>query len=192
MKIEVLIATMFNNNIEKLLTEMNISTDCVVVNQCDCKVEEKNEMNFNGCHVKIIYSPERGLSRSRNKALQNVSKNTDIVIFADDDIRFSDDYKDTVVEKYQKKDYDGIVFNVRRVNGRLNKRLSKYVNQINLFRVVSPSMTFKYDSIKKINFDENFGTGSNKFVLGEENIFMSDCLKKGLKICTDKYIMCQL
>ncbi|MBQ6568811.1 MAG: glycosyltransferase family 2 protein, partial [Clostridia bacterium] len=33
-----------------------------------------------------------------------------------------------------------------------------------------------------IRFNENFGTGSGKYASGEENIFLYNCLKKGLKI----------
>ena len=51
-------------------------------------------------------------------------------------------------------------------------------------KVTSFEIAFKRESIKEkgIYFDENFGTGSSKYKMGEENIFLYDCLKKGLEI----------
>lgn len=192
MKIEVLVATMFNNDIEKLYKTMNLKTDAIFVNQCDCLKEEIKEIKIKDNRIKIIMTKERGISKSRNKALQNVSKNTDIIIFSDDDIKFSDDYCKEIESAYINTECDGIVFNVKKADGKLNKKISKIVNQINLFRARSVSLTFKYGKISNFKFDEDFGTGSNKYILGEENVFVSDCLKKGLKIITNNYIMCEI
>ena len=52
-----------------------------------------------------------------------------------------------------------------------------------IFRVSSFQLTFKLESIKKYNlkFDENFGAGTENYC-GEETIFLSDCLRKKLKL----------
>lgn len=50
-------------------------------------------------------------------------------------------------------------------------------------KLSSVEVAFRLDSIKKngICFNEYFGAGS-RFYMGEENIFLFDCLKRGLKI----------
>lgn len=192
MKIEVLVATMYNKNIRKLYKEMNLKTDAIFINQCKCSLESYEEIKIDEHVVKIISSPERGISKSRNKALQFVDPNTDIIIFTDDDIHFFEDYPKKVSEAYLKNNSDGIVFNIRKPNGKLNKKIGKKLNQINLFRASSVSLTFRFRSIQSFRFDEDFGTGSGKYILGEENIFVSDCLKRGLNIVSDAYVLCQI
>ncbi len=50
-------------------------------------------------------------------------------------------------------------------------------------RVVSFGITFRRESVKEagVVFDERFGLGA-KYVSGEENIFLKDCLNAGLKV----------
>ena len=191
-RIVVLIATMHNNDILNLIQDMNINTDCIVVNQCNCDKESVERFVFEGKNVILVDSPERGLSKSRNKALSLAERDYDVIVFTDDDIEFSDNYKQLITEAYKDPKKDAIVFNVRRANGSLNKKLGKPVNQISLFRVCSVSITARVSSVGSIRFDERFGAGSNKFILGEENIFVSDCLKKGMKIYTDNGVMCKI
>lgn len=191
MKACVLISTMFCNDIEKLINQMNIQTDCVIVNQCDVNKETREELTIGGKNVIFISTNERGLSRSRNKALENVPKNVDVVIFTDDDIWFSDDYEKNILDVYADKTVDGCSFGVIRLNGKINKKLSKIINKITMLRVCSVSLTFRYNSIKNMRFDTDFGTGSGKYIMGEENIFVSDCLNNHLKLISSRYVMCE-
>lgn len=191
-KLAVLVATMFNTNIEGLVREMNLQSDSIVVNQCDCEVETVCEKEIDGQCVTIINSPKRGLSVSRNTALDYAQNRYDLVVFTDDDIRFQDNYVEEIMTAYKDTAKDLIVFNVRRANGSLNKKLGNTINQITLFRVCSVSLTARMDKIKNIRFDESFGTGSKVYTLGEENIFVSDCLHAGLQVYTNDYIMCQI
>lgn len=192
MKVEVLIATMFNDNPKKLLYEMNIQSDCVIVNQCDIEKDIINEFVYKGCKVRVINTNERGLSRSRNKALNNLIDSNDIVVFTDDDIRFVDDYQNNIIAAYKKSTAAGIVFNVKRANGNLNKKMPKRLNQLTLFRACSVSLTFRAKEISEFKFDSLFGAGSKVFILGEENIFVSDILKSGKIIETTDYVMCEI
>jgi hypothetical protein len=50
-------------------------------------------------------------------------------------------------------------------------------------KLSSVHLTFRKDRLTKANisFDENFGAGT-KFYMGEENIFLADCLRKGLVV----------
>jgi len=55
-------------------------------------------------------------------------------------------------------------------------------NQKSITGVGSIEIAFKIDVIKrnKIRFDDEFGPGSHEYPIGEDYIFMSDVLKKGL------------
>ncbi len=191
MKLCVLISTMFCEDVKKLIDNMNIRTDCIVVNQCDISKEKKETIEYKGKIITFISTNERGLSKSRNKALSNVSNDVDVVIFTDDDILFIDDYENNILDVYKDDNVDGCAFSIIRLNGKVNKKLSKKINKITMLRVCSVSMTFRYKSIKNMKFDVNFGTGSGKYTLGEENIFICDCLNNKLNIISNTYVMCK-
>ena len=82
MKLEVLLSVL--NLDEKKLKKMNITTNCIVINQCD-KNDFKEKKNF-----KIYSYNERGISLSRNRALEKSTG--DILLFCDDDFQYIDNY----------------------------------------------------------------------------------------------------
>lgn len=68
MKLMVLISYMHRTD-TGIISESNVQTDSVVVNQCDRdSIEDFDFKNKKGrtCHVKFIDTTERGLSNSRN------------------------------------------------------------------------------------------------------------------------------
>ena len=186
MKLETLVSTMekSQNEIIQLYNKINIQTDAIIVNQKDSTNSKQNYL-INGKKVTIINSLEKGLSKSRNELLYN--SNANIGIIADDDLVYLDGY-DKIIEKAYKesKDADIICFKVYKGEKPFKKYSDKQekINFIKSFQKSSVEITYKVNSIIKNNivFDENFGAGSKKYTAGEENIFLIDCLKKGLKI----------
>lgn len=180
MEVEVLISTMNLDDNNKLIKKMNINGKSLTINQITNKnIKSHNDTNSIN---KILSFNEKGLSKSRNKALKNSS--ADICVIADDDLKYKSDYDKIIQKAYKKhKDADIIAFNVENCKTN-NKYNEKKVNFLKSFKICSVQVTFKRDKIIKNNicFDEFFGAGSNKFILGEENIFLTDCIKKGLKI----------
>jgi glycosyltransferase involved in cell wall biosynthesis len=175
MTIEVLISTMFkknNDEIIALLDEMNISSDCVVINQCD---EEKIEyIQYRGYIVIAVYSHERGLSKSRNLALMYA--NADIIVVADDDVCYVKGYSEIIMAAYEANpDADILTFKVK--DGKKYFSAKKRLNFLTIHKVASWEITMKLCSVKSIKFNEVFGAGSPYFQCGEENIFLRDCLK---------------
>ena len=175
MKIDVLISTMNLINVDKLIKNMNIISNYIVINQTkESKINNANIYNYN----------EIGLSKSRNRAIGN--SKSDVCIIADDDVIYKADYLETVTKAYEKyPDADIIIFGVESLNtDRPIKKIKGHrVNQINAMRIISSQITFKRESIIKnnIKFDENFGAGS-KYDRAEETIFLCDALRKKLKI----------
>ncbi len=183
MKLEVLISTMNLKNVTALIKKMNIKTNSVIINQC---TKDNVEMiNENNTKYSLYSYREKGLSKSRNKAIKY--SDCDICIIADDDMTYLDNYASIIENAYKKyNDADIIAFyvesapNSQRKKQKLKEGRLRYLLSL---KVQSVQVTFKKSSIVKNNiyFDEMFGAGTDNY-MGEENIFLYDCLKKGLKI----------
>ena len=182
MTFEILISTMHKNRIKILamLTEMNIHCNCVVVNQCD--EETKIIEQIDSQKISMIFTKERGLSRSRNMALRNAT--ADIVLIADDDLYYYDSFDKTILEYYESHPYvDLAMFAIDSYSHKCKETetKSKFL-ELGTYISIQTSLNRNVVLNKGISFDEFFGTGSKVFDSGEENIFLADCYKKGLKI----------
>lgn len=185
MNIEVLVSTMNIENekqYKELLKNINIRGKSIVINQCPSSIPKITDIN--SIENKFFSFKDKGLSKSRNIA---ISKSTsDIILLSDDDMTYVDNYKEIVKDAYKKyKDADIIAFYVSSENPNNIKKKLKYgkINFLNSFKIQSVQLSIKLESIKnhEILFDENFGAGTNLY-MGEENIFLSDCIKSKLKI----------
>ena len=88
MKLEVLLSVM---NLKKdKLKEMKITSNCIVINQTNYNKYEKFK-NF-----KIYSYKEKGISKSRNRALEQSTG--DILLFCDDDVIYYDNLDKVKVE----------------------------------------------------------------------------------------------
>lgn len=182
MRVEVLVATM-NRETPDFIEAMNLQTDAVIINQCgkvDYVAIEKDEQ-----HIKFISFDEKGLSKSRNRALE--AAQGDICLIADDDVNYIDNYEDKILETYKEyPDADIIAFQVTRIGKIRTKRFRSEPHVENWFscmKIGSVEITFKRKSIldRGIKFDTLFGAGA-KYFNGEENIFLYDCLRQKMKI----------
>ena len=81
---EIAISTIHKNHYEvlEMLEKENIKCNCIVVNQCD--EEHFEEIEDDSRKIRIFYTKERGLSKSRNMALRN--SKADILAIGDDDL----------------------------------------------------------------------------------------------------------
>lgn len=179
MKFQVLMSTMnkSQSDIEKIVQDHHVHCSTLVINQTQGElVQSQNEK------LSIISYHEKGLSKSRNRGLQNT--NAEIALIADDDIEYVDDLENVIVNAFDEyKDYDIIAFYVE-TDEHLPAGEAKEIHFMHSLSLMSVQIAYRVQSIKKhhIVFDERFGTGSGKYTSGEENIFLSDCLKNGLKI----------
>ena len=179
-KIQVAISTQNLTNDEEvntLISNMNVKTDYIIINQTD-------KENINIKNKKVITKNEKGLSKSRNTAIEESTEN--IILFADDDITYENNYEKIVKDAWNKyKKADIICFYVESKNPKRKTKRMKTgkVKYIKAMRVVSCGISINVKSIqdKKINFQEDYGVGTynNR---GEEQIFLYDAIRKGLKI----------
>ena len=174
MRLQVLLSIMNDSNPIKKIEKMNIKCNYVIVNQVlNKKIKLTNDSYKNS---KIISVNDRGLSKSRNLALKNSTD--EILLFSDDDMSYVDDLESKIISAYEKyDDADAIAFIVKNINRKIKYKVSK-INFFQSLKISSVQLTVKYNNIL---FDENFGSGS-KYFMGEENIFLSDCLRKKMKI----------
>ncbi|MGS0746157.1 glycosyltransferase [Syntrophomonas erecta subsp. sporosyntropha] len=180
MKLEVLVSTMHQTDCS-LIDKMKLTSNVLIINQVD---DDNHEINSKYPNVRVLTFKERGLSNSRNRAIDNSS--ADICVISDDDVIYNEDYEGIIINAYnQYPEADVIVFKVA-----LDYRKKKYPKNkkklgfFSSLKVSSNQITFRLKSIKdkKIKFNPLFGAGSGKYISGEENIFMHECLRKKLNI----------
>ncbi|MCF2627778.1 glycosyltransferase family 2 protein [Fusobacterium mortiferum] len=181
-KIEVLLSCM-NQKDFSITEKMNLTTDILIVNQCNENKYEERVVN--GKKQRMIYTTQRGLSQSRNELLNNMEG--DIGILCDDDVIYKKDYEAKIKKAYlELKNADIVIFNMNELNLNsrkkskkitLKRRAPKYKNYS------SVRITFKKDSFYKNNlwFNKNFGVGA-KYSLGEESLLLREANRKKLKI----------
>ncbi len=187
MKVQVLVAAM-NQSDYSLLDRMNIQTDVIVGNQTN--VNSVKDFTWHGKRVKWLSFNEKGVGLNRNNALMRADG--DICLFADDDMVYVNGYERIVLNAFKKHpDADVIVFNIE------EKKPTRYIIKKagrvwyhNYLRYGTARVAVRLKSIKKngVSFNLCFG-GGTEHCHGEDNIFLTDCLKKGMKIyAVPKYI----
>lgn len=179
--LQVLISTMNRKNIKSLARAMNV-TNYVIVNQITKEIRPPKDIEED--NVRIISVKEKGLSKSRNTAIKNST--ADICAVADDDLKYVDKYEDIIRDGYAKyPDADIIAFDVDYSDPTKNKKPLKEgrVGLLYSMKISSVRITFSRKSIvdSGVLFDESFGAGTSNF-MGEENIFLAQCIRKGLKV----------
>lgn len=133
-------------------------------------------------NINYVFMFEKWLSKNRNNALKN--SKSDIVYICDDDLNFLDWFVDIIKQEYKKNNFDIITFQAQNKNWRKHFNLKEWNhNRLSVLKVWSWWITFRRKSIleKSLIFDENFWLGTI-YPTWEENIFLTDCYKKWLKI----------
>ena len=128
----------------------------------------------------------QGLSANRNLAMEKAT--ADLVMFADDDTHISSRILDTAITAFdQHPQLDVAFFCASTYTG---KPLKNYPEKE--FDIVKMPEAYSISAIEMIcrrikvqgyiRFDERFGLGTKFLTCGEEEIWMEDAIKKGLKM----------
>ena len=176
MRFQVLLSCMNVDDFSIIERSNLIQVPCLVINQCETEKEYFTETEL---HT-MCNTPTRGLSISRNLAIQY--SNAEYCLFSDDDEIFCDGLEEKIIGAYEAlPDADIIIFRMSNYPTKLGdkiRRLRKY----ELLRVSSWQISFKLSSIKNKYFlDPKLGAGTGNGA-SEENKFLLDCYKNGLKI----------
>lgn len=180
MKIQVLVATMHQTD-HSLPEKMNIQTDAIIGNQCDRN--EIEDLHWRGHNIRYLSFAERGVGLNRNNALMRAD--ADVCLFADDDMVYVNGYPELIEKAFaDNPKADVIVFNLIEKNSQ-RKQISKVtrVGYLNYLRYGTARVAFKLAPVKAqgIYFNQCFG-GGTEHAHGEDNLFLTACLNKGLKI----------
>lgn len=183
MSVQVLVSTINQQKGDySLLERLNIQSEAVIVNQCDR--EKIQVMEYKGNTITWIDTMERGLSRSRNMAIRNAD--AEICLLADDDEILMSGYPQIIENAFcENKEASVVRFRVKGIEKELKKYSSRKQKMgfLKSMKISSVEVAFRRKAIvdNKLEFESLLGTGA-EFNHGEENVFMFDCLKKGLEI----------
>ena len=184
--VQILIATMNRTDFDFLDAMFVFSDfsdfDLLVINQ----TSQDKQLVSNLENVKVVNSFNKGLSKSRNLAIELATK--PLLIFTDDDVVFQPGFESHILKAFNSdNNHDGFRFEFLNGKGNFAKKYPKHfeekLSQFEILNTSSVELVFKRESIQHVNlkFDENFGLGTD-FAMGEEAIFVSDAIKKGLNI----------
>ena len=184
MSIEVVVATMHQDDFSKY-SKMNLQTDAVFANQTDY-YGKKSEI-IGDKTVKMISTDTRGVGINRNIGLMNA--HADILLIADDDMRYVDDYEQIVQQAFREApDADAIIFNIETIGNDMSRRINKKIKRIHYYNALNygaARIAVKTSALRRENiwFNINFG-GGTQYSAGEDTLFICDLLKRGLKMYT--------
>lgn len=189
MKLNILISTHNEKvaNVASLLLPARDDVSYVVSYQySDNEYLKLIPKEFKREDIRFVPMQGLGLCKSRNNAI--AFADGDIALIADDDVRYTDEYINSVLSVFKANlKTDVALFKIRtRDNEPPMKRYPLVAGRYKPMKGYFPSsieMAFKLSSIKnKVTFDERFGLGSEFLNSGEEEVFIKDCQKAGLRV----------
>jgi len=180
--VEILISTMNRDSLDFLVPMFPFlhfsNFQILIINQT--QTEKKLTSIYS--NIRVINSSEKGLSKSRNLALENALGK--ILVIADDDVIYQEGFISRIINAYIKfPKAAAINFCAVKSDGSLMKNYPDHsktnLNAFDIFNTSSIEMTLNRSLLDKtkIRFDENFGLGS-MFEMGEEAIFLFDLKNK--------------
>ncbi|MBQ7634630.1 MAG: glycosyltransferase [Bacteroidaceae bacterium] len=132
--------------------------------------------------VSLYYTPEKGLAKSRQASFQTCT--TPLMLITDDDVQFRPDAFTKIIRAFDRhKDADVLCFRAEDRDGnplqKYPEQATDYENRPRGYSAASVEIALR----KRYNlprFDPRFGLGSPELVCGEEDVFLHDCMKRGL------------
>lgn len=181
MGLQVLVSTMKQID-TSLVDRLKINSNCIILNQCNEEnIIKVTKQNYN---IQMINSKTNGLSKSRNLLINYATD--EICLMGDDDLEYVPEYNKIIEAQFDKfPSADIIVFQVEGIERKFKNypTTAKELNLITSMKVASVEIAFRLNSIKNnnIKFNEKFGSGA-KYSMGEENIFLFNCIRNGLRV----------
>ena len=190
--IEILIATMNRDNFDFLTYMFPFANywdfSLVIVNQT-----KGQPMVSTYETVQVINSPEFGLSKSRNLALANATK--ELLVIADDDVIFKSDFELKITRAFNHFQNPAVIkFCSEKVENEDTQQYQKLrkntLNWLDVLNTISVEIVVNRSQVrrKKVHFDELFGLGS-AFGAGEEQVFLAQIKEAGMELCFEPEIL---
>ena len=83
MIVKPIISTMNKKSIDDLSLEEKGISSALIINQSKIKLKESTKNNY-----RMLTFLEKGLSKSRNRGIEQIDSKTDVVVITDDDVSF--------------------------------------------------------------------------------------------------------
>ena len=136
----------------------------------------------------VMFLPMQGLGLCKNRNNALIHADGDIALIADDDVRYTNEYLDKVIEVFKNNPAtDVALFKIKTRDD--EPPMKRYPLTGGRYKVVkgyypsSIEMAVRVSSVKgKVYFDERFGLGSEYLNSGEEEVFIKDCMKNSLRL----------
>ncbi|MBK8970365.1 MAG: glycosyltransferase [Hahellaceae bacterium] len=183
--VELLVSTMNyeDGKLDPLLLTVPDDVSVIVVNQVPDAAECPKPFHIRPNVVCHSYR-ERGLSKSRNRLMSLATQN--YLVISDDDVAFLPGVFKKIADAFERYPEDVLTFQMETTEGRPRKRYkakSFVHNRLSVGRVSSCEIGLRRQSIRSrgVQYDERFGLGA-QFPVGEEVIFLKDCLGAGLRL----------
>ncbi len=198
MKILVLISTIDRRilRVQDVVKPEEKDVHYVVVWQKTHKFDDVDVTNLTTRNdVTLVILEGKGISRSRNYAMETAkgflgdSQEDAVFVICDDDEQFQPDAFGQIINFY--KQHPEVDIALMRIKSNISRRYFKkypkrtidYREHPRSYYPCSVELTFRsrvYDN--NLTFDKRFGLGSHKLCAGEEDIFITDALRAGMKI----------
>jgi len=187
-KLEVLISCMHQKDLS-IAERTGVRTDTLIINQCPGETPPREKMNQETLltlpeggtvRVRMLTTPEEGLSRSRNLALRYAEGH--VALICDDDEKLSPDYAEIIFRGYRElPEADIIAFRIANRPCRLKPKTQR-LNRWTAMRISSWQITLRPDRIRNsgVRFDTLLGAGTGNGA-AEEVMFLRNCIAAGLK-----------
>lgn len=192
MKLQFLVSAV-NEEVKTLAERMNLQADAIVVNQCGINDYQEyehrpepgsSEMSNPACRIRCYSFAERGVGLSRNNCLMRADR--EISVFADEDIVYYPGAAQAIEKEFEAHpEADMLLFNMDVPADRATYHIREFgrVRWYNCGRYPTYSFAARTEKLRQANvsFSLLFGGGA-RYSNGEDSLFLSDCLKAGLKV----------
>lgn len=181
MKLQFLVSSV-KKDAKALAETMRLPADAIIINQGEENRYE--QFSYNGHSICAYHFAERGVGLSRNSALMRASAQISVV--SDEDIVYREDAAEKIISAFEEHpEADMLLFNVKVQESRATYHIQNFgrVRLHNCGRYPAYSFAFRTDRVRKlrVTFPLLYGGGA-KYSNGEDSLFISDCLKKGMRI----------
>ncbi len=191
--VEVLLATMDCRDPQRIRQMLGLSItdiELLIVNQV---TKGLVTAGMEGKGYRMLSYAERGLSKSRNRALD--AAQGDIVLLADDDIRYRRGISALLRAEFDRyPEAAAITFQyVDATSQRPTKRygnVAHHHSRRTLLGVSSIEIALRPALLKGVRFDERFGLGAD-LPCGEEALFLSSLLDAGAQVMYCPRVLCE-
>lgn len=188
--VEVLVAAVGQEDLQ-LQDKMNVQSHCLIANQNGIWNYQEKETAFGT--IRMLTSATKGVGLNRNLALSNAKG--DILLFADEDVRYYDGALEAVEKAFRElPDADVIAFGMDMTrNGEICARRiepCKRRRLWNAMRFGACRIAIRRSAVQKhsLSFSELFGGGC-RYSFGEDTLFLRECFRKKLKVYSHSCVL---